>query len=175
VKCAVRWPFRPDVPEWADQVMWDRDQVIATHMRGNGKSLRVASDLLRRFPRGNTIRNEGCLLTSLAMVLLLLDRSARGRSWTPATLNAKAHKLTYYTPAGLSMQPLYADIVSEVTGGEVQMCAKEEYLSGEPSWPRTYASTSWLVRAYRQLSPSARRNFAVMLKTGIQSRHTTCS
>jgi len=145
--------------------MWDRDRVIATHTCGNDASPEEADGLLREFAKGNTIGNEGCLLTSLAMVLRILDRT-RGTSWTPAVLNDEAHKLNYYTLAGLSMAPLYADIVSEVTEGEVQMCAKEEYLSGEPSWPRTYASSSWLVRGYRQLSPHNRRHFAVMLKTG---------
>ena len=166
MKISGHCPFRQDDPEWRNLAMWDRDKVIETHRLGNSASVQVAEDLLHRFPDGNTIRHEGCLITSLAMILRLLDRSKRGGLWTPAVLNAEAHELNYYTPAGLSMVPLYADIVTEVTGGEVQMCAKEEYLSGTQGWPRTYASTSWLVRAYRQLSPGERGHFAVMLKTG---------
>ena len=161
-----RWPFRQDDIEWKDIVMWDRNKVIGYHMLGNNKSYEEASELLHEFDDGNTIGNEGCLITSLAMVLHLLDESEGENSWTPERLNTKAQKLGYYTTAGLSMATLYADIVSEVTKGEVQMCAKEEYLSGEKSWPPIYASSSWLVRAYRQLPDSDRHNFAVMIKTG---------
>ncbi|HXG88039.1 MAG TPA: hypothetical protein VNJ02_06870 [Vicinamibacterales bacterium] len=161
-----RWPFRQDDPQWANELMWDRDQVIETHTRGNSASRRKARELLRKFKSGNTIGNEGCLLTSLAMVLRLLDQPDREPPWTPSVLNQRAHELLYYTKAGLSMAPLYADIVSEVTGGEVQLCAKEEYLSGKSSWPRNYASTCWIVRAYRLLPPEMRAHFAVMLKTG---------
>lgn len=64
------------------------------------------------------------------------------------------------------MVPLYADLVSEVTQGEVQLCAKEDYFPGEPAWPRNHASTSLLVRAYRRLSKVDRSHFAVMLKIG---------
>ena len=115
---------------------------------------------------GNTIGNEGCMLTSLAMVLHLLDDRPIHPAWTPTLLNEEAHARHFYTLAGISMVPLYADLVSEVTQGEVQLCAKEDYFPGEPKWPRNYASTSLLVRAYRQLSQEDRKHYAVMLKTG---------
>ena len=86
--------------------------------------------------------------------------------WTPDLLNRKAQQHHYYTLAGVSMAPLFADILSELTVGEVQLCAKEEYLAGEPSWPRTFVHTSALVRAYRSLSIEKRQDFVVMLKTG---------
>jgi hypothetical protein len=159
-------PYRQDDPAWKDDLMWDRELVIRTHTGGNQQPREQAEALLRKFEDGNTIGNEGCLLTCLAMVLRLLSSAEDEDAWDPPTLNNAAHELVYYTPAGLSMAPLYADLVSEVTNGEVQLCAKEEYLPGEPSWPRTYVSTSSLVRAYRALAAKKRRDFVVMLKTG---------
>jgi len=64
------------------------------------------------------------------------------------------------------MATLYADLVCEASNGEVQLLLKEEYLSGEPGWPPTYASTCMPLRAYRTLSPQGRRDVVVMIKTG---------
>lgn len=158
-------PYRQDDPRWKNDVMWDRARVIETQTKLNHRSRSEAEALLRKFEDGNTIGNEGCLLTCLAMVLHLLAPSD-SETWTPAVLNRKAQALNYYTPAGLSMAPLFADLLSELTVGEVQLCAKEEYLAGEISWPRTYVHTSALVRAYRSLSVEKRRDLIVMLKTG---------
>ncbi len=158
-------PYRQDDPRWKDEVMWDRKRVIQAHSRLNHRSLKEAQSLLREFDDGNTIGNEGCLLTCLAMVLQILLPS-QAEPWTPSELNRQAHQLNYYTPAGVSMAPLYADLVSELSLGAVQLGAKEEYLAGEPDWPAVYVNTSALVRAYRRLSLTQRRSIVVMLKTG---------
>jgi len=142
--------------------MWDRGKVMEVHRRYNGKN--AAQAMLRRFRAGNTIGNEGCLLTCLAMVLRLL--AAQSNQWTPKRLNRFAQDRLYYTPAGLSMATLYADLVCEATNGEVQLLLKEEYLSGEPGWPRTTASACVPLRAYRGLSAHSREDVALVLKTG---------
>jgi hypothetical protein len=144
--------------------MWDRQAVMAVHQEYNHANKTEASRLLGRFRAGNTIGNEGCLLTSLAMVLRLLDQNP-GR-WSPKTLNVFAHKQLYYTLCGLSMATLYADLVCEASNGGVQLLLKEEYLSGKPDWPPTCASTCMPIRAYRTLSPGDRRDVVVMIKTG---------
>ena len=161
---SCRWPYRQDDPVWAADVMWSRDAVIDVHRRYNGASRTEASRLLRPFTSGNTIGNEGCLLTCLAMVLRLL--TPPGQHWTPRTLNRFAHKHHYYTPAGLAMATLYADIVSHASQGEVQLLLKEEYLPGESEWPRTHASTCLPFRAYRTLTKQSRQDVALVLKTG---------
>lgn len=157
-------PFRQDDPKWAADVMWDRGKVMEVHQRYNGKNAAQAKSLLRRFRAGNTIGNEGCLLTCLAMVLRLL--AAKGNQWTPKKLNRFAQDRLYYTPAGLSMATLYADLVCEASNGEVQLLLKEEYLSGERGWPRTTASVCVPLRAYRGMSPHSREDVVLMLKTG---------
>jgi hypothetical protein len=157
-------PYRQDDPAWGSDLMWDRDLVIRAAHELNGTTLTEARALLRQFDDGNNIANEGCLLTSLAMVLQLL--APKSPAWTPKTLNASAQELYYYTRCGLSMQSLYADLVSEVSEGNVQQCLKEEYLAGVPGWPKTHVHTSSLVRAYRRLKPAERTHFVVMLKTG---------
>lgn len=162
---AAGLPFRQDDPRWAGDRMWDRDLVVKAHVQLNGRPRREAEALMREFEDGNTIGNEGCLLTCLAMVLRLLAPAA-DPPWTPRTLNAAAHEACFYTPCGLSMAALYADLVSEVSAGLVQLCAKEEYLPGEPGWPRTGARAAPLVRAYRSLPPARRRDVALVVKTG---------
>src|SRR5260370_7617675 len=104
MKQLARWPFRQDDPAWAADPMWDRQAVIAVHQQYNHARKKDASELLRPFPDGNTIGNEGCLLTCLAMVLHLLDRSSV--RWSPKTLNAFAKKHLYYTQCGVSMVTL---------------------------------------------------------------------
>jgi hypothetical protein len=158
------WPFRQDDPEWSADVMWDRGKVMEVHRRYNGKSAAQAKSLLRAFRAGNTIGNEGCLITCLAMVLRLL--AAKGNGWTPKKLNHFAQDRLYYTPAGLSMATLYADLVCEASNGEIQLLLKEEYLSGETAWPRTTASICVPLRAYRGMSPRSREDLILMLKTG---------
>lgn len=161
----AKLPYRQHDPLWGGDLMWDRDKVIAADVQLNGQSPEVAATLLREFEDGNNLANEGCLLTCLAMVMRLLDPETKPR-WTPKVLNKWAHDLYYYTPCGLSMTTLSADLVSELTGGEVQLCLKEEYLPGEAGWPKMRATTSALVRAYRSLPPAKRSNFVMMLKTG---------
>jgi len=158
-------PFRQDDPAWGAELMWDRDLVIQAATELEGYSKAEAEALLRAFDDGNNIANEGCMLTCLAMVLRLLAAPATP-AWTPKTLNDAAHESLYYALSGLSMTTLYADLVAEVTGGAVQLALKEEYLPGEPGWPRLHASTAALVRAYRSLPKEKRANFVVMLKTG---------
>lgn len=154
-------PFRQDDPRWAKQVMWDYDMVMQTATEVEGLSARTAHSLLRRFPDNNNIGHEGCLLTSLSMVLRLFDPQSR---WNPSTLNKAAQQSYYYTKSGLSMQTLYADLLSETTEGKVQLLAKEEYLPGV--WPRVFAPDSALLRAYRSLPDDLRKQYLVVLKTG---------
>jgi hypothetical protein len=158
-------PLRQDDPKWSKVLMWNRDLVIQAAHELNGETLTTAQALLREFDDGNTIGNEGCMLTCLAMVLRLMQPEAKP-AWTPKRLNQLAHEAYYYTLSGLSMTTLYADLVAEVSGGAVQLCLKEEYLPGEPGWAKLRASTSPLVRACRSLPASARQQFLVMLKTG---------
>lgn len=70
---------------------------------------RVRRGLLHHFRGGNTIANEGCLLTCLATVLRFL--APGGRYWTSRMLNKYASDRLYYTGAGMAMATLYADIV----------------------------------------------------------------
>jgi hypothetical protein len=164
-----KWPYRQDDPRWAEEPMWDRNKVIEVHTKYNGQSLKDAQKLLRFFDRsgGNTIENEGCLLTCLAMVLHLLHLNPiEPGCWNPSTLNQKAQERLYYSLSGLSMATLYADIVTEVTEGEVQLCAKEEYLSGENGWKPVFAPDSFLLRAYRYLNAPERAHMVAMIKTG---------
>jgi hypothetical protein len=159
-----KWPFRQSDPEWGDDPMWVHEKVAGAHHQYNGATLAEAEGLLHPYSSGNTIRHEGCLVTSLAMVLRLL--SPAKKEWTPGTLNQEAKKRMFYTEAGLSMVPLYADLVAEVTNGNVQLCAQEQYFSGEPHWPKTYPPDSTLLRGYRALQAAARGDFVVMLKIG---------
>lgn len=157
-------PFRQDDPAWGKERMWDRNLVIRADHELNGAPLAQAQELMREFPDGNNIANEGCLLTAMAMVLELLV--PRTPAWTPKALNELAHAYYYYTPCGLSMTTLNSDFVSDVTEGAVQLALKEEYLPGVTGWPKVFANTSALVRAYRSLAPAQRTAFVVLLKTG---------
>jgi len=157
-------PFRQDDPRWAREVMWDRDAVIEVHTRFNEASKSCAESLLRSFKGtgGNTIGNEGCLISCLAMVLAHLCEE----TWNPSLLNAEAIKRLYYSRCGLAMATLYSDLISEVSAGEVQLCLKEEYLSGEQGWSKVLAHESLPLRAYRSLPRKDRKYFIAMLKTG---------
>jgi hypothetical protein len=161
---AAGMPYRQDDPTWGKDLMWDRDLVIRADHELNGATLTRARSLMRAFPDGNNIANEGCLLTSLAMVLQLL--APKSPAWTPRTLNELAHESYFYTPCGLSMTTLNADLVSEMTEGAVQLALKEEYLAGVAGWPKVHPNTSALVRAYRSLAPAERTHMIVLLKTG---------
>ncbi len=161
---AAGMPYRQDDPAWGADLMWDRDLVIRADHELNGEPLTAARALLRNFSDGNSIGNEGCLLTSLAMVLRLFAPATP--TWTPRTLNQAAQDAYYYTACGLSMTTLYADLVSEVSGGAVQLAMKEEYLAGEPGWPKVHVHTSALVRAWRGLGAAERADLLVVLKTG---------
>ena len=139
---------------------------MAVHQKYNHKTKAEASGLLREFGGGNTIGNEGCLLTCLAMILSILDRNQK-QDWTPRTLNTYAQKQHYYTSCGLSMATLYADLVCEASKGEVQLLLKEEYLSGEEGFEEpTYANACLPLRAYRALTEPDRKNIVIMVKVG---------
>jgi len=158
-------PYRQDDPVWSDDLMWDRELVIRAATELDGVPIGTARSLMRWFPNGNSIGNEGCMLTCLAMALRLLAPDALV-AWTPRSLNRAAHELYYYTLSGLSMTTLYADIVSEVTVGKVQLALKEEYLPGVQAWPKVFPHTSALLRAWRSLTPEQRAHSVVMLKLG---------
>ena len=157
-------PMRQDDPRWARDLMWDRRRVIRA-ARAGGMSRSEARDLLWDYPDGNSIGNEGCQLTCLAMALHLLA-APRTPAWTPRTLNRAAHSRLFYTPSGLAMNTLYADLVSEVTRGAVQLALNENYLPGEKEWKAVHCDTAPLVRAYRSLAPGDRAGMVLMLKTG---------
>jgi len=122
-----------DDPRWANQVMWEKV----------------------------TIENEGCLLTSLSMILALLDKKNTKLS-RPDMLNDYAQKTEYYSEA-----QLYADICLDASNGRVQLLAKEEYLASEEGWIPHFASDSYLLKLYRVLPPELRENYAVMVKIGV--------
>lgn len=157
-------PMRQDDPRWARDLMWNRRRVIRA-ARAGGMSRSEAESLLWDYPDGNSIGNEGCQLTCMAMALHLLAAPHRP-AWTPRTLNRAAHSRLYYTLSGLSMTTLYSDLVSEVTGGAVQLAVKEDYLPGVRAWKPVYCDTAPLVRAYRGLAPGDRAGMVMMLKTG---------
>jgi hypothetical protein len=159
-------PFRQDDPTWGSTLMWDRSLVMQAATDLNGFSALRAASLLRRFPDGNNIANEGCQLTCFAMILKLLDPNLDAALWTPKRLNSAAQAMMYYTLSGLSMTTLYGDVVSDVTLGRVQLALKEEYLPGVRQWPQMFCSTSPLVRAYRRLPLDQRADMLMMLKTG---------
>ena len=157
-------PMRQDDPRWAGDLMWNRRRVIrAARAGGMGRS--EAESLLWDYPDGNSIGNEGCQLTCMAMALHLLAAPHRP-AWTPRTLNRAAHSRLFYTLSGLAMNTLYADLVSEVTGGSVQLTIGENYLPGVKGWTPAYCDTAPLVRAYRSLAPGDRGGMVMMLKTG---------
>ncbi len=133
--------------------------------RAGGMSRSEAESLLWDYPDGNSIGNEGCQLTCLAMVLHLLAVPRRP-AWTPRTLNRAAHEGLFYTLSGLGMNTLYADLVSEVSDGAVQLAIGENFLPGEKTWKPAYCDTAPLVRAYRSLTPGDRAGLVLMLKTG---------
>lgn len=162
---AAKLPFRQHDPAWGQDLMWDRKLVIQAATQLNGETKADAEALMRKFPDGNNIANEGCQLTALAMALRLLQPAAKP-AWNPKVLNELAQTYYYYSPCGLALTTLYADLVSDVSSGLVQMCLKEEYLPGEPGWAKVTCATAPLVRAYRRLSPSQRSDYLLMLKTG---------
>lgn len=158
-------PFRQADPAWGNEVVWARERVLRADAELNHHPASHGPELLRAFDDGNTLANEGCLLTCLAMVLRLFQPAATPK-WTPARLLADLDATHVLTPSGLSLAPLVVDVVCDVTAGEVQLSAKEDYLPGEPGRPAMFASRAPLVRAYRGLSAAARRDVLVMLKTG---------
>ena len=157
-------PMRQDDPRWGRDLMWNRRRVIRA-ARAGGMSRSEAESLLWDYPDGNSIGNEGCQLTCLAMVLHLLAAPRRS-AWTPRTLNRAAHEGLFYTLSGLGMNTLYADLVSEVSDGAVQLAIGENFLPGEKTWKPAYCDTAPLVRAYRSLAPGDRAGLVLMLKTG---------
>lgn len=158
-------PYRQDDPRWGADLMWNRASVLNVARREEGFSATEAEALMREFPDGNNIANEGCQLTCLAMVLRLLN-PGRKPAWTPGNLNTAAHDGLYYTLSGLSVSTLYSDMGSDLTDGSVQLVAKEEYPIGQPGWPRVTTETSPLACAYLSLDQSQRASTLLMLKTG---------
>ena len=158
-------PYRQDDPRWGSDLMWDRNLVIKAATELDGRPSAEAEALIREYPDGNNIANEGCQLTCIAMVLRLFDPQA-SPTWTPATLNRAAQDAFYYTRSGLSLTTLYSDLASEMTDGGTQLLAKEEYLPGVAPWPRVTTASSTLVRAYRSLTPGQRSGTLLMIKTG---------
>lgn len=158
-------PFRQHDPRWGSELMWNRDLVIKAATELNGESQADAESLLRYFEDGNNLANEGCQITTFAMILRLFDPNANP-AWNPSVLNELAQYYYYYTQAGLSLVPVFADLLSDVTGGLVQLWMKEEYLSGEAGWPKFYADTIPIIRAYRSLDVAHRSSYLIMLKTG---------
>lgn len=159
---SARWPYRQWDSRWGNDTMSVKDKLIGVHLAVNGKTLADVRD----WEWGDTIGTDGCLLTSLAMTLCLLDR--RGRRWTPGTLNRRARELLFYSDAGLSIVPLYADLVADVTQGRVQLCAQEQYFAGEIGQRWRTPKLCPLLRGYRALPESRRADFVVMLKLGTQ-------
>jgi hypothetical protein len=158
-------PYRQDDPRWGSDLMWDRDKVLRAAVELNGETSDAAAALMREFPDGNTIGNEGCQLTCLAMALQLLMPDV-DEPWTPRVLNQLAHEFYYYTLSGLSLTTLYGDLVSDASEGLVQLALKEEWLPGVAPWPTVTSSSSPLLRAYRRLPQAKRSRFVVVLKTG---------
>ncbi|MDX2010055.1 MAG: hypothetical protein SFW67_07695 [Myxococcaceae bacterium] len=158
-------PFRQADPAWGHEVLWARERVLRADAELNGHPASHGPTLLRAFDDGNTVANEGCLLTCLAMVLRLFQPAATPK-WTPSRLRSELEAAHVLTPSGLSLSTLVVDVVCDLTAGEVQLSAKEDYLPGEDGRPATFASRAPLVRAYRGLTAAARRDVLLMLKTG---------
>jgi len=72
----------------------------------------------------------------------------------------------YYTDAGLSMVPLYAHLVADVTKGRVQLCMQEQYFAGVGRRPPRFASRCSILRGYQVLPRSRLHDFVMMLKIG---------
>lgn len=120
-------------------------------------SRREAEDLLEA---GTTIRHQGCQLCCIAMVLALLDERPES-PWVPPTVLDAARE--FIRADGVSMVPLYADLCADLTGGRVQLLAKEYFAAGGVQ-PRL--SQVGLVRAYRALPDAQRSRLMLMLRIG---------
>ena len=114
--------------------------------------------------RSCSISSDGCQLTCLAMVLRLL--APKSHYTTPKSLNKFAHSERYYSLNGISLVPLYADLVQEASHGQVQLFLKEEYRADLASWKPRRASNAASLIAYRRLPRSSRRGVVLMIKTG---------
>ncbi|MDP2308628.1 MAG: hypothetical protein Q8P18_21585 [Pseudomonadota bacterium] len=163
--------FRQDDKRWRGEVMWNRALVAAAAAAG-GVVPEDAADLMPPHSRGNaTIGSDGCMITSLAMILRWLDPDAE-QAWNPQSVLAAAVSEGFSHPSGISMVTLYADLVSDVSKGEVQLACKEDYLSGRDGWGRrgrNFVADCALLQAYLRLPPTTRADFAVMLKIGTWS------
>ncbi len=159
------FPMRQHDPRWGSEIMYDRDLVIQGLTELNGERPADAQEMIREYEDGNNLSNEGCQISALAMALRLFQPTSNP-PWTPSYLNELAQYFYYYTPSAISLVPPYADLLSDVTEGLVQIALKEEYLSGVPTWPKYHVDTSPLVRAYRSLPADRRSSYLLMLKTG---------
>lgn len=171
MELSKKWPFRQDNPDWADCEMWHRPTIIETLVSKNKWTEDEASEWIRKFkgdrpdkPGKNNIGNEGCLITSLAMILVLLG-SKKFQNKTPEYLNKFAMEKLYYSRSGISLVPLYADIILEITEGAVQLAAKEEY-SWSPKESKTTMSNSTIAKKYLCSAENIRKNYALMIKIG---------
>ena len=144
--------------------MWDRKTVVQVGQKYNDLSKTKADNLLWKYQGGNTIGNEGCLLTCLSMVLQMLHGD--NAIWTPDRLNGFAQENFYYTTSGLSMTTLYADLVGEASNGRVQLLLKEEYQSGATIYPKVFCSRCIPVQAYLSLPEATKVQCSVMIKSG---------
>ena len=163
------WPFRQDDERWGAEEMWHRPTVMCILSKFNHFTSEKANNWMRDFSKNrgsknNDIENEGCLIASLAMVLHLLDHDKR-RRWSPKVLNKKAKENFYYSKSGVALVTLYADLVCDVTDGNVQLAAKEEYPWEPGDGYTTMADCAW-ANAYISAPEEVRKNFAVMLKIG---------
>lgn len=160
----LRWPYRQHDPLWNSDLMWEHETVISVGRFYNGFSKRKAQGFLWKYREGNTIGNEGCLITCLSMVLQLLYQDEG--QWTPARLNTYAQQNLYYTLSGLSMVTLYADLVGEASKGHVQLLLKEEYHPGNTCYPKKFCSSCLPIQAYLSLPKNEQMQCTVMIKTG---------
>lgn len=141
-------------PDWSETPIWSLDLVSAAIGSHEAK---------KRLRAGTTIRDQGCQLCCLAMVLHQLHREAV-KPWDPASLLEEARE-DYLSDDGVSLAPLYADLCADVSDGRVQLLAKEVFSAGGRQ-PKL--SEVGLVRAYRDGSlPEDKRDaLMVMLRIG---------
>lgn len=161
-----KWPFSQNDSRWRKEKMWDRQTVLDILRTHEGFTEREASEWLEVYEDGNTIGNEGCQITCLAMVLKLLDDRTKKLDWNPRRLHKLAQNGLYYSSCGVSLVQLYADLCCDATEGRVQLLAKEEFLAGEYRSRATFAADSSLLRFYRGLEKKLQRDFAAMVKMG---------
>lgn len=160
----VDWPFRQADENWGNDVMWDRTKVMKVLKDYNGIATKDAEVLLENYGhKKNNIANEGCLVTSLAMVLKILH--PKNEYCSPNKLNEFAKKELYYSESGIALTTLYSDLVLDATDGDVQLAAKEEYPWVPGKAYTTVSCCAW-TKAYLNAPQAIRQDFAVIIKIG---------